>query len=121
MVNPNIINVTDIRGKTNFLTVTTSALSLVYNASASGEVYKVNTVTATNTTTYPVYITVNIVRPVGAVPTTFPVAYQVAVPAKSVLVIVARDAGFYLEEDDDLQVLASATGLRAMASYEVIN
>lgn len=121
MANPNIINVTDIRGKTNFKDVTTSALSLVYNAAASGEVYKVNTVSVTNTTAFSIFVYLQVVRPVGAVPTTYEVAYKVSVPTNSTLVIVARDAGFYLEEDDDLQIYASATGLTALASYEVIN
>jgi len=121
MANPNIINVTDIRGKTNYLDVTASALSLVYNAAASGEVYKVNTVSVTNTTAYAIYVYLQVVRPVGAVPTTYEVCYKVSVPPSSTLVLVARDSGFYLEEDDDLQIYGSATGLTALGSYEVIN
>jgi hypothetical protein len=121
MANPNIVNVTDIRGKTDFLTVTTSALSFLYNPAVSGDVYKVNTVTVTNMTTDPIYVYLQIVRPIGAVPNTFILVNAVSAPANSVLVLVTRDAGFYLEEDDDLQIYASATGLRAMVSYEVIN
>lgn len=117
MANPNIINVTDIRGKTGFLIVLTTALSLLNNSAASGEVYKVNTVSVTNTTSSPIYVYLNVIRSA----TTYPVSYQVSVPTNSVMVLVARDAGFYLEEGDNLQIYGSAVGLRAMVSYEVIN
>ena len=42
MANPNIVNVTDIRGKTAVTNITTSATTLVENSAASNKVFKIN-------------------------------------------------------------------------------
>ncbi len=50
MANPNIVNVTQIYGQTNYLTpANTSTLVLIANTSGSGNVFKVNQVVAANT------------------------------------------------------------------------
>lgn len=127
MANPNIVSVTDIRGKTDFFTVLTTPYTLLLNASASGQVFKMNTVWVTNTTTDSIYVSMQIIRPIpsggGGPPvlTTYIIVSNVLVPTNSVVVLVSKDASFYLLEGDDLQISASATGLRALASYEVIN
>ncbi|MFZ9326466.1 MAG: hypothetical protein ACO24H_03265 [Polynucleobacter sp.] len=127
MANPNIVSVTDIRGKTDFYTVLTTPYTLLLNASASGQVFKMNTIWVTNTTTDSIYVSMQIIRPIpsggGGPPvlTTYLILSNVLVPTNSVVVLVSKDASFYLLEGDDLQISASATGLRALTSYEVIS
>ena len=121
MSNPNIVNVESIVGKTDFTNVANVATSFVFNDALSNAIYKVNTVTVTNNTLSPIYVTLQVERPIGQVDTTFEIANEVSVPTNSVLVLVSKDASFYLEEEDDLQIYGSTVGLRAMVSYEIIN
>jgi len=45
MANPNIVNVTDIRGKTTYAALTTTLTTvLLANAASSGKVFKVNSI-----------------------------------------------------------------------------
>lgn len=121
MPNPNIVNVASIVGKTDFAAVSNVATSFVFNEAFSNTIYKVNTVSVTNNTISPIYVTLQVERPVGQVDITYEIANDVVVPANSVLVLVSKDAGFYLEEEDDMQIYGSIAGLRAMASYEIIS
>jgi hypothetical protein len=49
MANPNIVNVTDIRGKTVVASLTTTSSTLVVeNVAASGKVFKINSLIVSN-------------------------------------------------------------------------
>ena len=48
MAAPNIVNVADIRGRSNVANVTTVFANLVVNQASSGKVFKVNTLYVTN-------------------------------------------------------------------------
>jgi hypothetical protein len=49
MANPNIVNVTDIRGKTAVVDLsTTNATLVVENTAASGKVFKINSLIVSN-------------------------------------------------------------------------
>lgn len=119
MANPNIVNVTDIRGKTAVQAVTTTATAIVENTSGSDKVFKINSLTVANVDgTNSADITVDIFRS----STSYKVANTIAVPADSTLVVISKDTAVYLEEGDSLRCLASATGdLQAICSYEEIS
>jgi len=119
MANPNIVDVTDIRGKTAVQSVGTSATAIVENTAASGKVFKINSLTVANVDgTNAADITVDLYRS----STSYKVASTVSVPADSTLVVISKDTAIYLEEGDALRCLASATGdLQAICSYEEIS
>jgi hypothetical protein len=116
MANPNIVNVTDIRGKTAVQAVGTSATAIVSNAAASGKVLKINALYVANVDgATNADITVDVFR--GATP--YRIAYTIVVPADATLDILSKP--IYLEEGDDLRLTANASGdLEAVCSYEEI-
>lgn len=119
MAAPNIVDVTSIYGKTSSLIATTSAVTLVTNAAASGKVVKINSMTFANITGSAVSATAYVLK-AGA--TIAYLAYQISVPANSTLVVTSKDTSFYLEENDSVLVLASAgTALHVFSSYEEIS
>lgn len=118
MANPNIVNVTDIRGQTNVLTVTTTALTFVSNPADSGAIYKVNTLMVSNIDgAADSEVTVDLVRS----EMTYKLASTITVPSDSTLIVLSKNTGIYLEEGDSLQLSGSANGdLQAVCSYEII-
>ena len=89
MANPNIVNVTQIYGQTNYLTpASTSTLVLIANTSGSGNVFKVDQIVAANQTNTAANVTVSFYSN-GAVTsgnaasggTAFPIASNISVPA----------------------------------------
>lgn len=119
MANPNIVNVTDIRGKTAVQSVGTSATAIVENTAASGKVLKINSLTVANVDgTNAADITVDLFR--NSVP--YRIASTISVPADAVLIVIAKDGAIYLEEGDSLRCTASANeDLEAVCSYEEIS
>ena len=120
MANPNIVNVTTIQGKTVGAAVTTTVAALVSNAASSGKIFKINSLIIANVDgTNAADITVDIYKNQTTV---YKLAHTVTVPADATLVVVSRDNGIYLEENDSLRVTASANGdLEAVCSYEEIS
>ena len=131
MANPNIVNVTDIRGKTTYLTPSgTTALVLLPNAAASGKVFKINQIVAANVngsaavdTTVSVYTNGAVAQ--GSAPsggTAYPIVSTVSVPADASLIVVDKSTGLYLEEGHSISVTSgTASGITYTISYEEIN
>lgn len=119
MANPNIVNVTEIYGKTAVQAVTTTATAIVENTAASGKIIKINSLTVANVDgTNSADITVDIFR--GS--TAYRISNLISVPAKTTLVTISKDSSIYLEEGDSLRCTASADGdLEATCSYEEIS
>lgn len=119
MANPNIVNVSDIRGKTAVLAVTTSATAIVTNTAGSGKVFKINSLYVANIDgTSAQEVTVDLYRS----STAYPIASTISVPADSTLVVVDKNSNIYLEEGDALRLTAGANSdLMATVSYEEIN
>ena len=117
MAAPNIVNVTTIYGKTAYAQLTTTLSNVITNGSTSGNVMKVNDVLVANYTTSS--IQANVV--IGRGSSVYYLAGNMAVPANSTLVVVAKDSSIYMEEGDYLQANASsATAAQVTCSYEVI-
>lgn len=119
MAAPNIVNVATITGKTVPLALTTTQQTLVSNAASSGQVYKVNSLVIANVNgAASASVTVSFFRAT----TEYKLAHTIFVPAQASLVIISKDAGIYLEENDSIRIVASLNSyLHAVCSYEVIS
>lgn len=119
MAAPNIVNVSNIRGNTAVMNVTTVASNVVSNEVSSNKVYKINTLIVSNIDgTNSADITASLFR--GAIE--YRLASTIAVPADASLVIISKDTSIYLEEGDYMRLTASANNdLNAICSYEEIS
>jgi accessory colonization factor AcfC len=121
MANPNIVNVTDIRGKTGTAALTTVSSDIVTNSASSNKIYKINTIIVSNVDgTNAADATVTFYDADGTV--TRHLAKTISVPENSTLVVLSKDTAIYLEEGDKISALASASGdLEIIVSYEEIS
>jgi hypothetical protein len=116
MANPNIISLTDIRGKTNVANVTTITEALVTNSAGSNTVYKISSLYISNIDGVS---SADIVVSLRRNDFNYQIANTISVPADASLIVVDKNSGIYLEEGDSLMVQASANGdLVAVASFE---
>ena len=120
MTAPNIAGLTTVTGKSAGVDVGTSVTDLVANAASSNKVLKINSVVVsnvdgTNDATVQVIYRKNDYF-------VFYLAKMITVPANARLVVVSKDTQLYLEENDKIQVIASAASdLQAICSYEEIS
>ena len=116
MATPNIVNTSSVYGKKATNAVTTSGVTLVANAAASGTTVKVNLLSIANIDAdenIPVDIFVN------RSSTDYYIAKNVTIPYEATLMVL--DKPLYLEEGDTLKAVATAdNALVAVCSYEVI-
>lgn len=120
MAAPNIASTSAGYGKTTGMAVTTSAASILTNASGSGKVLKVNSLIVSNINgTAAADITADVYKNQT---TAYRLAYIISVPAKATLVVISKDTGIYLEENDSIRLTASANSyLEGVISYEEIS
>ena len=118
MAQPNIVNVTTLRGNTALMNVTTVSTNVVVNAASSNKVYKVNTLLISNIDgTNSADISAEFWR--GGI--TYDIASTITVPADASLILISKDTAIYLEEGDYIRLQASANNdLNAILSYEEI-
>jgi len=124
MAAPNIVNVTTITGKTAYLTPTAiTSTVLLANSAATGKVFRVNQITASNVNgTNPVDTTVAVNTAAAGSGTSFPIVSTVAVPADATLIVTDKSTSFYLEEDKSIVVTSgTSAGITYVVSYEEIN
>jgi hypothetical protein len=130
--NPNIVNVTQIYGQTNYLTpANTSTLVLIANTSGSGNVFKVNQIVAANQTNTAANVTVSLFTSGGttsgnavtrAAATTFDVTSNISVPAFASLIVVDKTTATYLIEDRAFVVASgTANAITFSVSYEQLS
>jgi hypothetical protein len=132
MANPNIVNVTQIYGQTNYLTpANTSTLVLIANTSGSGNVFKVNQIVAANQTNAAANVTVSLFTSgsttsgnavTRAAATTFDVTSNISVPAFASLIVVDKTTATYLIEDRAFVVASgTANAITFSVSYEQLS
>jgi hypothetical protein len=124
VANPNIVNVAAIYGNTSTTSLTTtSATSIVSNASASGKVYKINSIVVANIDgTNAADITINIYSAAALGGTATAIASTISVPADATLIVTDKTTSFYLLEDKSIGATAgTASDLVVTASWEEIN
>lgn len=123
MANPNIVNVTDIRGKSATLALTTNAQTLVSNAASSGKIFKINTIIVANVdgaTAQDVTVSYYSEDDIGGTATA--IASTTSVPADASIVVLDKNSALYLEEDRSIGALAGGNSdLVAIVSYEEIS
>ena len=132
MANPNIVNVTQIYGQTNYLTpANTSTLVLIANTSGSGNVFKVNQIVAANQTNTAANVTVSLFTSgsttsgnavTRAAATTFDVTSNISVPAFASLIVVDKTTATYLLEDRAIVCQSGTTNaITFSVSYEQLS
>ena len=131
MANPNIVNVSQIYGQTNYLTpANTSTLVLIANTSGSSNVYKVDQIVAANTSNTAANATV-LLYTSGAVTSgnlvvtssanAFAIASNISVPAYASLIVMDKTTATYLLEDQAIVVQSGTnSAITFSVSYEQI-
>jgi hypothetical protein len=124
MANPNIVNVTDIRGKTAVTSLTTTNATLVVeNVAGSNKVFKINSLIVSNVDgSSAADITISLYSEDNIGGTATQIVSTVSVPADASLVVIDKSTSIYLEEDKSIGATASASNdLKVVCSYEEIS
>ena len=133
MANPNIVNVTVIKGNTAYVipSTTGATTSWTYDGTtsltgltpAASTVNKIDSIVVTNTTSSAATATVAIANNAtfGSGTVVAYLAYQISVPPNSSLVVTDKTTSFYVTENQSVGV-TSGTGsaLTYAASFEAI-
>jgi hypothetical protein len=122
-MNPNIVGVSQIFGKTNVADLTsTSAISVVSNAASSNKILKINSIIISNVDgNSPFDVTINLYSAAALGGTATAIASTISVPADASLVVLDKSTSLYLEEDKSIGAIASsANKLKVVCSYEEI-
>lgn len=133
MANPNLINVTDIRGNTAYVlpSVTTAGqTNWTHNGStaltgltpAANSVNKINSIVVTNLTGSNASLYVSIANnATWGSGTAYYIAYNITVPPTSSIIVTDRTNYFYVTENQSVAVQTSVvSALSFVASFEVI-
>lgn len=126
MAAPNIVNVSNILGKSNVANVTTVFSSVIVNPVNSNKVFKINTMLVSNIDgTNSGNVSIDLFKfgaqntSTGLGNTTYALANVITVPAKSSLDILSKT--LYLEEGDQIRVRADSNNrLHFISSFEEI-
>ena len=123
MAAPNIIGATTINGKTAYANLTsTSATTVLNNASGSGKCLKVNVLNVANYGNAAANITVGYYSAANIGGTQYQIVGNVSVPANSTLNVIDKTSQYYLEENSSLGATAgTANTLCVTCSYEDIS
>lgn len=117
MANPNLTTLAALYGKASYLSVTTTITNILSNALSSNQLFKINAVMVTNTSTYPVTVTLRSLRLLTVVE----IVSQLIVPPQTTIKLNNKNNFIYLEEGDTLQISSSHNDiLKAVVSYEII-
>lgn len=118
MANPNIVNVTNILGKTSVQAVGTSAADIVVNSSGSNTIVKINTLNISNISGS----AANIIASVFRSGVEYKIVHNVSVPSAASFTAIDKPTSIYLEEGDSLRLTAgTGSALHAVCSYEIIS
>lgn len=124
MAAPNVLNPTTMNSKVATVDLTsTSATSVLSNASSSGKLLRVTSLYVSNVDgVNNADITVSYYSAASIGGTATEICKTVTVPAKAALVVIDKDAPIYLEENRSIGATASAANdLRVVCSYEEIS
>lgn len=124
MANPNIVNVTDIRGENIFVNLTTAnATQIVSNAASSNKIYKINSLVISNKNTSITYnVTVRTYSAASLGGTAFSFITALNIPPKTSVIVIDKSNSIYLKENQSLGVQAShANQFEVTCSWEEIS
>lgn len=123
MAAPNIVGVTSIVGVSTFISgiSSTAYTTVLSNAANSNQVWKVNTLVASNTTAASIYVSLKFFGQAAGVGNSVSMGSTIAVPIGSSLVLIGKDNPVYLEENRSIAMNASAANSAdVVISYESI-
>lgn len=120
MAAPNLVNVSSIYGKTVGAalgtTTTTDILTCAANKLLKINSILVSNIDGTNDASTTVYFYDS------SATTRYALAFTIAVPADTTLVVIGKDSPIYLEESDQIEAGASAASdLQIVVSYEELD
>jgi hypothetical protein len=120
MAAPNIVSVSSIYGKTMGAALSTTTTTDILTCPAN-KVLKINSIIVANVDgTNNADATVYFYDSSAAA--RYALAYTVTVPADATLIVLGKDSPIYLEESDQIEAGASASGdLQIIISYEEID
>jgi len=123
MTAPNLVGITTVTGKITGANLTTSsATSIITNASGSGKCIKVNTLNACNWSNSTANITISYYSAAALGGTAYPIVSNLSVPSNSTLTVIDKLNILFLEEDDSLGATATTPNTIVItASYEEIS
>jgi hypothetical protein len=122
MANPNIVSVSSMYVSTTYLIPTgTSATTWTGLTPASGSVTKVDSISATNVTGTAASITLSINSATGGGGTAYRIAYQIAVPGNTTLMIVDKSNPIYVGEGQSIVATSgTSNSIELVASIETL-
>ena len=123
MAAPNIVNVTNINGRSFGNVLTTSNAIIIANGASSGNVLKINNIVVSNVDgALAADVTIEYNTAANGTGTPIRLASTISVPPDASLIVTDKTTSFYLEENTSLKGFASATGdLEILVSYEVLS
>ena len=123
MAAPNLINAVTITGKTAGANLTsTSATTVVNNASGSGKCLKINTLNIANYGAVTAAVTIVYNTGASLSGTNYIIIGNAAVPANATLNVIDKTSQYYMEENSSLGATATVANLVFVtASYEDIS
>jgi hypothetical protein len=123
MAAPNLIGATTILGKTTGANLTTtSATTVLNNASGSSKCLKVNTLNVANYGANTANITVAWNNAANLGGTSFAIVGNISVPPGGTVTVIQKNTQYYLEENSSLGATAGiANTLIVTCSYEDIS
>jgi hypothetical protein len=122
MATPNIVGVSDIRASTTYLKPS-DLNSTAWTALQPdlGKVNRVNFISAANVTNATAVVSVAINSATAGGGTAYRLAYQIAVPPNSTLIIADKTTSLYVTDTQSVTVaVGTASSIELVASYETI-
>jgi hypothetical protein len=122
MANPNIVNVSSIIGRTAGVNLTSNSMTtLVNNGAGSNASLKLNLLNMTNYGNSAIAVSVSYYTAANQSGTEYKIVHNLNVPIGTVLTVIDKSSGYYMEENSSLAVRANvANSIFATASYEEI-
>ena len=122
MASPNILNAVIINGITtsiNFSSLNNTLL--ISNLNSSNQLYKINSLYATNTGVLDTSITIKYFTDSLGAGTSFPIVNTVTIPTNSTLTVIGKDSPIYLTENTSICGFGSTTSITIISSYDKIS
>ena len=122
MATPNIVNVSDIRGRTTYVDLTSTSVTLLLGNITTDKVAKVNTIIVSNVDgTNSVNFSLNYNTNTTGTGTNVPMISTISVPANASLIAMDKSTSIYITDSTSLTVQAgTASKLKVIISYEEI-
>ena len=125
MANPNLLGISNVVGVTTNIVIGTSEVGTGYqtvlsNADASGKVYKLVSILATNKTAATSTLDVNLNMAAAGSGTSTSLADTLSIPGRAVQIVIDKNTPIYLMENRSI-VAAANTSTDITISYEDIS